>query len=47
MKVNLRVIGFPLLYDALGKKKEVKIDLSGNTVAVLVEALTRRCGRSV
>jgi len=46
MKVNLKVIGFPLLYDTLGKKKEVQVDLPGNTVTDLIEALNRRYGRS-
>ena len=44
--ISLKVTGFPFLYDALGKKKKVQVDLSGNTVTDLVEALYREYGRS-
>jgi hypothetical protein len=47
LKKYLKVAGFPLLYDALGKKKDVQLDLSGNTVIDLIETLTRRYGRSI
>ena len=46
MKIDLKVIGFPFLYDALGKKMEAQVDLSGNTVTDLIEALNRRYERS-
>jgi hypothetical protein len=42
----LKVTGFPFLYDALGKKKKVQVDLSGNTVNDLIETLYREYGRS-
>lgn len=47
LKKYLKVAGFPLLYDAPGKKKDVQLDLSGNTVIDLIETLTRRYGRSI
>jgi hypothetical protein len=42
----LKVTGFLLLYDALGKKKKFQDDLSGNTITDLIEALHREYGRS-
>jgi hypothetical protein len=42
----LKVTGFPFLFEALGKKKKARVDLSGNTVTDLIEVLYREYGRS-
>jgi len=47
MEVNVKVTGFPVLHEALRKKKEVQVETSGNKVADLIETLTQKYGRSI
>jgi molybdopterin converting factor small subunit len=47
MKVNVNVTSFLLLYDVLKKKKEIQVELPGNTVGDLIQILIQKYGRSV
>ncbi len=46
MKVQVEFLGFPMVSDAIGKKK-IELTLSGNTVQNVIDELIRIYGRKV
>ena len=46
MKINVEVMGLPMISDVLGKKK-LELDISGNTVRDVIDQLSRSYGKKV
>lgn len=46
MKVNVEILGIPMISDVIGKKK-LELDISGNTVKDVLDELIQRYGKKV
>ena len=46
MKINVEILGLPMISDVLGKKK-LEMDISGGTVKEVLDELIRRYGKKV
>jgi MoaD family protein len=46
MKINVEILGIPMISDVIGKKK-LELDISGNTVKDVLEELIHRYGKKV
>jgi molybdopterin converting factor small subunit len=46
MKINVEILGLPMISDVLGKKK-LEVDIPGGTVKEVLDELIRRYGKKV
>lgn len=47
MRIHVKFRSFPTLYKVMKKKKDLEIDIAGNTVGNVVDTLSKKYGDSV